>query len=755
MKLSLAIIAKDQVEEVENLIKLYHQYFDEIVIVGDKEHFKFKLLTGVWKENDSECLVSYHEYKWINNFADKRNFLTSKINGDYYFRLDTDDTIENPEKIREVAEEAFNNNIDVVYCWYDYSKDEYGNTNAGHYRETIIKKTDKIYWNKPVHENLIPIENYTVSTRINKEIKIVHHIDSDHAYKSALRNIKILLAEYNRDKEKTDPRTLAYLGRMFFSCQDFDKAIFFLQKHIELSGWDEDRYLSWKDLGEIFLKKNNYDDAIACAFEAIQERPDYPQAYHLLHDIYFSKADFKKAVYWGEQSASRKMPDTFVVQDPSLEWRLALSLSYAYLNIGEIEKGYKTFKFAKEKAGNLPVIKENEELFEEEYYNKLYLERFIWMVRYLVETDKKALDKLIDSVPDKLKNHPIVTSSVINYKSPKKWDKKSVAIFCGNGPQDWADPSIHFGIGGSETAVILASREWVKLGYDVTVYCNCGKMQGEYFGVKYEHFGTFNPKDEFDILIGWRCDIFNLYEIKANKKIVWVHDNPKSIFNKPYETDFDYVTALSEYHKSMIPEWVPEEKIFITSNGIHPEFFEEFKDVKKQNKRIIYASSYDRGLETLLDLWPEVIEKHPEAELHIFYGWNTYDKMTEMGYNDGSFKKKMLPKLSQKNVFEHGRVGQDELIEEYAKSHILAYPCNFEGEINCIAYTQAVAAGCIPVTNDFAVLKERNKLAVKNSEFKEVLINTLESPVSEGLNEDYIKENSWETVAGEWVKMFN
>ena len=46
------------------------------------------------------------------------------------------------------------------------------------------------------------------------------------------------------------------------------------------------------------------------------------------------------------------------------------------------------------------------------------------------------------------------------------------------------------GLGGSESAVILISKELVKLGFDVTVYNNCedtAAKPGIYDGVKYKN----------------------------------------------------------------------------------------------------------------------------------------------------------------------------------------------------------------------------------------------------------------------------
>ncbi|MCP3684124.1 MAG: hypothetical protein GY861_15695, partial [bacterium] len=135
MKLALAVIAKDEKEDIDRIINDYGFCFDEIAIAVDDTKC-FKTLTKQYKNREK---VTFYKYEWIADFSHKRNWLTEKISSDYYLRIDTDDEIINPERIRPVAEQAWANSIGIVYCMYDYSKDEWGNTNAQHYRETIIK----------------------------------------------------------------------------------------------------------------------------------------------------------------------------------------------------------------------------------------------------------------------------------------------------------------------------------------------------------------------------------------------------------------------------------------------------------------------------------------------------------------------------------------------------------------------------------------------------------------------------------------
>jgi glycosyltransferase involved in cell wall biosynthesis len=338
---------------------------------------------------------------------------------------------------------------------------------------------------------------------------------------------------------------------------------------------------------------------------------------------------------------------------------------------------------------------------------------------------------------------------------PKWWNAKSIVIYCGMTPEVWADPSTITGIGGSEEAVIHLSREFVKMGYDVTVFNNCAEMAGVYNGVTYRSIFEFNPRDFYNILISWRKNIFS--GIQAKKRIVWYHDVPiQDTFCTKEEIDsFDRLVVLSNFHRTLFPK-VPDEKIFVSTNGINPSDFVDL-NVNRQKNRIIYASSYDRGLEVLLDGWKEIKTAVPDAELHIFYGWNSFDGFRKAGYDTNlSFKDSIEQKMKQDGIFHHGRVGHKELVKEYAKSEYYAYPCTFE-EINCIALTKGTATGCKVITSDYASVGERNKhgLQCKVSEFTNTLISVLNGDtVAEPCKDiqKYLEENSWLTVANDWKK---
>lgn len=746
--LALHVIVKDQIDEVKRILSAYEKYFDEVVIAVDERIEDFKKL-----ENEKVKIFHYtkRNQKGRIDFDDKRNFLVSKTKGDYYFRLDTDDEIVNPERIKEVFEDAVKNEISIVYCFYDYSRDEWGNINAGHYRETIIKNSPNLYWNKPIHENILPKVLKGHKIFLDDTIKINHLIDEEHARQSSLRNIEYLLEEYQKNKENTDPRTLAYLGRMLLGIGELDKALFFLEKHIERSGWDEDRYLSWCQIAEILRQKQQYEKAIAAAFEALQERPDYPDAYLKLHDIYFDKQDWRKAIEFGKQGLSKPIPKTFILIDPSsYSWRPTLSMAFCYFQLGDFEKAKQLFDIAKKQVPTLNFIKDNEALFEKAVNHTRFIKHFIWLVQFIKEKDENKLKHLIEAVPKELEENEVIIKLRQSLYPPKVWLDKSIVFFCGTTTEAWSPKSTAKGIGGSEEAVICLAREFKKLGYEVVVYNTCGEDAGEYDGVIYKNLIEFNPKDEFNIIISWRLNLFK-HEIKAKRKIVWIHDLPHNIDGTE---NYDYLVVLSQYHKTLLPDLAQDNRVYISTNGLVPEDFEGLEGILRNPKRIIYASSYNRGLEQLLLMWSDIKKEVPDAELHIFYGWQVYDSYVKKDLiKDDGFKERMLKLFKQDGVYEHGRIGHKELLKEYAKSGIFAYPTNYKGEINCIALSKAIGCGCIPITNDKYVLGERNPLAVPDEKFKLTLIKALKGEIKFEIDtQKYIQDNSWKAVALSWQK---
>lgn len=757
-KLALSIIVKDEIEQVKSILEKYAKYFDEVVLAVD---FKFDEFVAL-QEKYSHLEV--YQYAWQNDFSHKRNFLADKTKSEYYFRIDCDDDISNPEKIREVFGKMVLHNVDIVYFHYDYSVDVDGNIEAGHWRETIIKKRSDIYWKKSVHENVF-VENQDNFKGIKDEsIKIIHNITKGHAEESRDRNWRILVEEYRRDGDKTDPRTIAYIGRMLIGIKKYNEAIKFLELLIVRSGWDDDKYFAYIHISQCFQNLGDLTAAIAACNEAFAIKPEFPDAYLQLGVIYIAKNDFKKAINWLEIGAKKPVPDTLFVLDLSVYgYRKNMNLAIAYFGLGDYEKAWEFFLKSKEDAPNNEFVVANEKMFQESFENDKYIKNLMWIVQYTKDKDPEQLKNLVKALPKPMMRDERIMQLKNMYAQPENWDEKSIVIYCGPAWEDWAAPSVLTGIGGSEEAVVYLSKELNNLGYKVTVYCSCGLYAGVYGNVEYKEYFEFNPRDSFNILVAWRHNIF-VGDIKARRKLIWLHDVPSAdMFSRETIDKFDKVIVLSEFHKSLLPEHIPQDKICVSSNGINIKDFDNVSEPPNPH-RMVYTSSYDRGLINLLLMWDKIRQEVPDATLHVFYGWNTYDSMVLKGARTPEFKAMMVQAMNKPGIVDHGRIGQKQLAKEVAKSGIYAYPSFFE-EISCISAMRAQVAGAIPVTTDYAALAETNKYGIKvpgkagenNDLFCEELIKLLKDEKrQEEMRKEMITKArnifSWERVARQWQK---
>ncbi len=184
-------------------------------------------------------------------------------------------------------------------------------------------------------------------------------------------------------------------------------------------------------------------------------------------------------------------------------------------------------------------------------------------------------------------------------------------------------------------------------------------------------------------------------------------------------------------------------------------------------KKIIYTSSYDRGLQHLLEMWPDIRKEVPDAELECFYGWQLFDKFYSGNPASMAWKAKMVEMMGQEGIVKHGRLTQPELEEEMKTCGIWAYPTHF-GEINCISAIKAQAFGCEPVVINYAALQETVRYGRKvegdiyddetKEEYKKQLIDALKNPMSEEdrnmMMADIIIKYGWEKVAKDWDKEF-
>jgi len=286
--------------------------------------------------------------------------------------------------------------------------------------------------------------------------------------------------------------------------------------------------------------------------------------------------------------------------------------------------------------------------------------------------------------------------------------KKTIVIYSGPSWEKWDFRNIDSGgIGGSETWQIMMSREFSKLGYRVINFNDCEKeiLDGSVRYIPFTHFPEYIEYNWFDYFVCSRTlDPFRL-PIRAGKKYVMAHDiwisNNKNLEHKEKVDNF---CVLSEWHKEFFSSHheISKEKIIEVFNGVDLKRFE--KKVERHPYRLIYSSSLDRGLETLLYLFDFLKLNIPELELHIFYGMENWEKTANFRLGEKEKIEKIKNDMKKDGVFYHGRIGQEQLAEEMLKSSLWVYPTDFE-ETFCITAIEAQAAGLPIIASNYAGLK--------------------------------------------------
>jgi hypothetical protein len=342
-----------------------------------------------------------------------------------------------------------------------------------------------------------------------------------------------------------------------------------------------------------------------------------------------------------------------------------------------------------------------------------------------------------------------------------QWPSTSIVYICGAKP-------IAFGphdtdLGGSEQAVVQLSAYWASQGFPVVVFGNVKECKVD--GVEYRSISKLNLGDTFATAIFWRSFGIRLLPlIRAKRRIVDLHDSwdPRSYVSpKDLLSLVDMFMVKSNYHRSLYP-YIPDSKIRCVMNGIQMDICEsvskKLDNSVREPFRLVYASNYERGLEPLLKYtWPKIIKEIPEAELHIYYGFNPNAKP--------AFITHMNQLFSQKGVKEHGKVSLKKIAEEKCRSSVHLYVSNSATEIDCISIRESLVCGSIPVIGTDYVFKERDGVHIKGSTKNILTYKRAGSAVVkllkdqdklEDLRERYKHSDtimSWPEVGKEWIKV--
>lgn len=760
-KISLAIIAKNNQSTIGKLFDSIQGVFDEIVVVDTGS-------TDDTKKIAAQYGAKLYDFPWCDDFSKARQFAFDQTTHDWVMWLDTDDTVRDAKHIKNLVEQIQGKAIGIAFP-YEYAFDEAGNCTTLLYRERIVLKSE-FQWVGRVHEVLVRKRSSGQVWR-NKEVSVVHHLNSSHNEDKSARNLKLLLLQLKDEQTigKPDPRTLFYIGNTYFGMQEYQKARDYYYAYCKHSGWGQELYAAWIRLAIIERTLGDMQQSVFCATQAWQLFPSFPDAYVHMGWTYSSLENWKQSNEYLELAMKMEAPKWDTAYNPrDYDVNPLKLMANNYIQLGKLGQAIscheKVLKINKYDDASTKILPELRRMKSEHDRAQSYWDRYT-----KVRGDQAKVRALYESIPKALRSYPSIVKIKHDFDRKETSTGKDIAIFCGGTVEEWTPDSVKTGIGGSEEAVINMGNQLTKLGYHVTVYNQIFEAK-QFNGVWYRPWYEYNQNDLWDYLIGWRnVELFEANH-RAKRKYLWLHDliNPDD-YTEARLKNIDKIIVLSEYHKEPLKH-LPAEQFFVTSNGVDVSLFNG-PQPKRDPYKMIWTSSYDRGLEHLLNFWPEILRKYPKATLHICYGWGGFDAQWGNNPERMAWKRAITEKMARlEGVYELGRISHKEVAQEMLSSNIWPYSSTWL-ETNCITALKAQIAGAIPVSTTLGALNETVKYGIKvdadlttdegRRRYFNALLDTL-SKVGEFeeqrtlMRTTIATQYSWEAIAKTWdVQLFN
>lgn len=340
-----------------------------------------------------------------------------------------------------------------------------------------------------------------------------------------------------------------------------------------------------------------------------------------------------------------------------------------------------------------------------------------------------------------------------------------ILFYTGFAPNKWNYTySKKNALGGSETAVSYLVNNIPK-NFDIYVV---GDVEEEkYDNVNYVNLTNAKillEKTAFNTIIISRYISF--YEMFPNfscyKSYIWGHDTSLHSYGSNYSSEYilkkwdSTITGCicqTLWHQKLYSDKYPilKNKIININNGINPELF-IFNNNKKISNKFLFSSCAERGLDNLIELWDEILQKIPDAQLSIC-SYNKFPKNADDIKLDERIK-------TYKSINHLGKLSHSELYELMASVEYWLYP-SFYPETSCITSLEMLASkviclyypeagGLINTLGDYGIKINKNNavdsiLELTDGRKREIKDNGYEYAIS----------CSWSHRANEWLKIID
>lgn len=655
--------------------------------------------------------VSVQGFEWEDDFAAMRNHSFDLVPDDFdwILWLDTDDVfVADDYDLQSLVDWADVRRAHCVFVNYIYQWDrKTGKTLTSHMKERLIRRDARYRWHYPLHENCLgPMS----ARNIEFDGRTCVRHDRGEAEPKRERNRRIIKKWYE-DCGGQEPRAVMYMAHETFAMAEemdpeyaFDKttlykaAIKLYQDFTRMSPSGDDTYACNLMVSDALRKMRRFNDSINIDMQGVKMEPQRPAAYVSIAMTHIAGGDYEDAITWAELALTRTggKATLHAVEPLDADYKPMMILGDAYLNLGDAKRA--------------------EKWFEEAY--RIFPDEFT----------KGRLSEAANAVRKQMRQHEPADPNTLRKARWGDSPERSIAFFQPGSIEPWnPDVLASSGLGGTETCVIKLAEAFARNGWRTVIFGSPGDWANTIGpeGIEWYEAGAFHPDEPFTAFVALRDPTIFEANVKAQNKFLWLHDVTMgpvrfSDDGRDLFAEVDGIVCVSEFQAQVTVDAYMEYQGDMAPPVVIPNSFEREMwmrtgdEGKRDPKKMIYASSPDRGLTRLLELWPDIEQRVPGATLDIFYGWEAIDKIIESGHPAGirlaHFKERterQLTKLLDEGyeILWHGRQPQSVLASHMKVAGVMPYPANFL-ETFGLVHAQAITAGMIPVVPNLGSLPQ-------------------------------------------------
>ncbi|RNH98270.1 glycosyltransferase [Micromonospora aurantiaca] len=264
------------------------------------------------------------------------------------------------------------------------------------------------------------------------------------------------------------------------------------------------------------------------------------------------------------------------------------------------------------------------------------------------------------------------------------------------------------GLGGNETALVLAARGLAARGHEVRVFADCRRVEDQ--GARWHPLPSLRKEEYRDVIMFWvrtkrvEPGSFNAPVRVAKLGLKTPND---SLLDQVLNDEVNVLIAFSDFQRHLYldnfgyPEtanWV------VTADGLDISHYA--RRLPKVPGRFLHAANPKRGLEPLLDMWPTIRRAYPGAELFVASSHLLRGITADEDERRAGDLYRRAASMSADGVRFLGRVAKPDLIELQLTAQFYLYPTTYP-ETCCIAALEAAAAGDVIVCSPAGALPDR------------------------------------------------